>query len=410
VTVDSAGTITLRAGGATICFAKTGQATFDSPTGIKFECGQSSLTILSGGVVLASPNVTAAAGAASLLMLGKETAGTSSKTVTIEAAGVCSIKGTSALKLQEAEAVKAQEKHGSKGDKNEIIGFTPIAGSSRGHSQEPETDRPQWCEANAKPAPPSLTITSETVVTSPKDRARLRIAVGEEVRLTVTPGPAAWAIKNGEGTLRPKSESASSIVFVAKGRGGPVTIAATKDGGTASITLTVVEPESWSMVRRPGSKLRHAHGRPDCGWLGVMYLHPDGVNFQSVETREMDSHYTGTGCYAGFNGDYHGNYPLPERASDWFPMKRHTPHGTTDDIPDTIYTGDPGAQVTGAQPPFVAGSGYFPITIQWKVGTSKPKDLPIVKQEDAVISNGKCESRKGGHSESTKYNDPTSTY
>jgi type VI secretion system secreted protein VgrG len=112
VTVDSAGTITLRAGGATICFAKTGQATFDSPTGIKFECGESSLTILPGVVVLASPNVTAAAGAASLLMLGKETAGTSSKTVTIEAAGMCSIKGTSALKLQEAEAKKAKQPSG----------------------------------------------------------------------------------------------------------------------------------------------------------------------------------------------------------------------------------------------------------------------------------------------------------
>ena len=36
VTVDSAGTITMMAGGATVCIDKTGMTTFDSPTGINF--------------------------------------------------------------------------------------------------------------------------------------------------------------------------------------------------------------------------------------------------------------------------------------------------------------------------------------------------------------------------------------
>jgi hypothetical protein len=141
-----------------------------------------------------------------------------------------------------------------------------------------------------------------------------------------------------------------------------------------------------------------------------MYLHPNDVNFYKVKTREMDSHYVGNGCYAGFNGSYHGNYPPPDQASDWFRMKRHTAHGTTDDAPDTIYTGDPGAGVTGTLPPFAPGSGYFPITIQWRIGTGQPKNLPVVKQADAVFPNGRCESRKGGHIESTNHNDPTSTY
>ncbi len=106
VTVDSAGTITLTAGGATVCLDKTGKATFDSPTGIKFVCGASSLAILPGGVAIASPAVTAAAGAGSVVAMGKETAAIKSKTVAIEADGVCTIKGKSALKLQEAEGVK----------------------------------------------------------------------------------------------------------------------------------------------------------------------------------------------------------------------------------------------------------------------------------------------------------------
>ena len=112
VTVDSAGTITLTAGGATVCFDKTGKATFDSPTGIKLECGASSLTILPGGIAIASPNVTAAAGAGSTMAMGADAVGMNSKTVTIVADGVCTIKGTSALKLQEAEGVKAKKTDG----------------------------------------------------------------------------------------------------------------------------------------------------------------------------------------------------------------------------------------------------------------------------------------------------------
>jgi type VI secretion system secreted protein VgrG len=112
VTMDSAGTITLQAGGATVCLDKTGKATFDSPTGIKFVVGGSSLAILPGGVVLASPAVTAAAGAGSVVAMGADAVAMKSKTVTIEADGVCSIKGKSALKLQEAEPVKAKKSKG----------------------------------------------------------------------------------------------------------------------------------------------------------------------------------------------------------------------------------------------------------------------------------------------------------
>ncbi len=113
MTVDSAGTITLQTGGATVCLDKTGKATFDSPTGIKFVCGASSLAILPGGVAIASPAVTAAAGAGSVVAMGEETVAMKSKTVTIEADGVCTIKGKSTLKLQEAEGVKGKRRKSS---------------------------------------------------------------------------------------------------------------------------------------------------------------------------------------------------------------------------------------------------------------------------------------------------------
>jgi hypothetical protein len=131
VTVDSAGTITLTAGGATVCFDKTGKATFDSPTGIKLECGASSLTILPGGIAIASPNVTAAAGVGSTMALGADAVGMNSKTVTIVADGVCTIKGTSALKLQEAEAVKAKKAAGPSPAEREGQGASSAGGKAR---------------------------------------------------------------------------------------------------------------------------------------------------------------------------------------------------------------------------------------------------------------------------------------
>ncbi len=115
VTVDSAGTITITAGGATVCLDKTGKATFDSPTGIKFVCGASTLAILPGGVAFASPAVTAAAGAGSTVAMGEDAVVMKSKTVTVEADGVCTVKGKSALKLQEAEGPKGKKGGGSAG-------------------------------------------------------------------------------------------------------------------------------------------------------------------------------------------------------------------------------------------------------------------------------------------------------
>jgi hypothetical protein len=154
VTVDSAGTITLTAGGATVCFDKTGKATFDSPTGIKLECGASSLTILPGGIAIASPNVTAAAGAGSTMALGEALAAMKSKTVTIVADGVCSIKGTSALKLQEAEGVPVQvKKSGKSSNASEGKGASASGGKPAPTvGKQPGTDKPPGPADDFKPA------------------------------------------------------------------------------------------------------------------------------------------------------------------------------------------------------------------------------------------------------------------
>jgi type VI secretion system secreted protein VgrG len=137
VSVDSAGTITLQAGGATVCFDKSGKATIDSPTGIKLVVGGSSVSILPGGVVLASPAVTAAAGAGSTVAMGTDGVGMKSKTVTIEADGVCSVKGKMALKLQEAEPLKGKKSKSSglqKAETDKAMAGAPSPKARKGRS------------------------------------------------------------------------------------------------------------------------------------------------------------------------------------------------------------------------------------------------------------------------------------
>jgi type VI secretion system secreted protein VgrG len=264
--------------------------------------------------------------------------------------------------------------------------------------------------SNASPGCP-CTITSQTVATSPSNRTRTRIGVGEEVTLTVNPGPASWTVSGGNGTLSPSSGSNTSITYTAGDSAGTVTITAHGPNCTCTIVFTVVEPSNWTMKRKLNTNLFHRAGIPECGWKGEAYIHPNDVNFYRVEVREKDSKGVTTGSFHPFEGIYHGNYPPPDRVSPWFPLPTHTDtDGTKADLVDTIYSGYPGSASVGAVPPFHPGTLYFPMVWQWRVGTGATKSFPQVRQEHEISADGRCESRKGGHTEHTTYNDPASTY
>jgi hypothetical protein len=99
VTLDSAGKITMMAGGATVLVDKAGMVTVTSPTGINLLCGGSGLSLLPGAIAVTAAAVTAAAGGASTMEMGEKAVTMKSKTVTIEAETTCSIQGKSVLKL-----------------------------------------------------------------------------------------------------------------------------------------------------------------------------------------------------------------------------------------------------------------------------------------------------------------------
>jgi hypothetical protein len=227
-----------------------------------------------------------------------------------------------------------------------------------------------------KPCTP-CTLSSETVAKSPADRTRTKIGIGEEVDITVSPGESVtWSVTGG-GKVSPTSGTKTR--FTAHERVSTSTVTATRsDGCKCTIVFTVIEPTNFTMKMRPGTKT-HPSGRPQVAWKGQIFVHPNDVNFYRVEVREKDSQYVGTGSYKKYTGDWHGNYPPPDRVSDWLtlPMADHTDaDGNKVSGQDTVDTGDPGAAVTGSKPPFKVGSGYFPIVWQWHVGSGSAKDFP----------------------------------
>lgn len=248
---------------------------------------------------------------------------------------------------------------------------------------------------------PTCTITSETAVSVPANRARTTIGVGEDVGLTVSPGPATWSV-GGEGVL--SSNSGTSVTFRAGRNPGTVVITAVGAGCSCSITFTVIAPSAVFMGRQPNTPLKHTNGRPDCGFLGQFLLRPDTVSFINLEVREKNSRSTADGFYEPFNNCTH--QPEEQTESDWFTMNDCIPgQGTPANLNDTIYSGDPG---TG--PPFTAGTMVFPIDWEYRVWGGPAQALPHFEQRHQVITAGTCTTTKDGTSIATNPSDPTSSW
>jgi hypothetical protein len=273
------------------------------------------------------------------------------------------------------------------------------------------SDAPVCPPGSTKPGCPcaGAHITPETRAHSPANRARTTVGAGEEVDLTYSLGQADWAAVGAAGTLN--AVAGPMVTFTAGDTAGSVTITATGGGCTATLTLTVVLPASFTMKRRVGTNLGHTHGRPDCAWFGTMMVHPDTVNFYRVRVRELNSTITLGGSYniPAWVGLKHQGDAQTESA--FFGMAGHTDaQGSEVALADNIATGDPGAASTGAAVPFTPGTHSFPIDWQWQVqGLAGIHNFPAQRQEAEIFATGRCESRKGGHTEHTLFSDATST-
>jgi hypothetical protein len=272
-----------------------------------------------------------------------------------------------------------------------------MSGSDTNSSNPSGGTNPTGSTTGVKRKCKTCTITSETVVTAPANRARTTIGVGEEVNLTCSNSSVGWSV-TGDAVL---NGGGASATLQAGSTAGAVVVTATGPTCTCSITFNVITPSDPLMQPAPGYDLKHHSGRPDCGYYGEFYLPPDTVSFKNLEVREKNSKCVAEGFYIKFNNITH--QPAGQTESGWFTMNDCVSgKGTPANLDDTIYSGDPG----GAGPPFEAGTMTFPIVWEYRVRGGAATALKQFEQKHVVDATGKCTTAKDGASASRVPGDP----
>jgi hypothetical protein len=264
------------------------------------------------------------------------------------------------------------------------------------------SNNPPSCPASTPSAGGPVTVIrvdTQTVVTTPTDRTRKKLGVGERVTLTLQPtslSPVSWSI-SGNGAL--SATTGNPVTFAAHDRASNPTITATYQGGPYSVTFNVIEPNSGIIEQEPGTGVWHIQGTVSCGFKGRPYIKPDDVSFQYIQWREGSVAGTASGYLAQKNGEMHA-------PSSWFfaagPVT--TGKGTKVDAIDTIASG------TYTWTPYAAGTFTWNIPWLFRVGEGAEKQFTTVTHQETTDATGKITISKGGTSKSKNLNDPTSNY
>lgn len=229
----------------------------------------------------------------------------------------------------------------------------------------------------------AIKIDSTTVATTPSDRTRKTIGVGEIVNLSFLPGnlsPVTWSLQ-GSGTLNPLS--GNQVVFTAPDSASSVTIEASYKCVTCPITFTVVEPTSESAVIF-GATYSYPPGDQGVGMYLEVTVHPTNVSFANVQLLEIPGPASGnTGWFTNFPA----GQPAHPPNTNWAWLS-----------PDNILYDD--VELSGIAPPWSVGSVQWDIPVQWRViGSSNIGSLPNVIQYFSINgTNGSSTVTKFGQS------------
>jgi transglutaminase-like putative cysteine protease len=238
-----------------------------------------------------------------------------------------------------------------------------------------------------------LAIKSETVATTPTDRTRTEIGVGEEVVLTLLPSglsSVTWSIA-GNGKL--STTSGASTTLTAHERASTPTVSATFGSDTCPSSFNVIEPSGGTVVRMAGTGIFHAGPNlSSVGFKGDFRLSPNTVSFYNIEMREGGGAAVATGLYAGENGRVHPTGP-------WLTVN----FDNDVNVIDTI-------QAATHAPPLINGDFTWPIEWEFRVGSGAQKAFTTVthfQESDAT----RAQIQKGGAGPfSKKHSDPASSY
>jgi hypothetical protein len=150
-------------------------------------------------------------------------------------------------------------------------------------------------------------IVTETVATSPPDRARKTIGVGEEVTLTVLPdgiGYVDWEVAEGEGEI---VDHYSEKRFIAPASAEISTLTASFCDTSLSVTLSIIQPQEVRFARKQCQTA--SWPEPGAPWFYIdyqvwAYLYPDTVNFSKLFLSEGES-------YPYYSGSFGTLTPIP---------------------------------------------------------------------------------------------------
>ena len=255
------------------------------------------------------------------------------------------------------------------------VPFANIVNNPGTPSVQPLTQQPQPGTPGPSPSPtPKVTITSQTVATSPADRSRLTVGVGEQVKLTFSGGSANWSISGGQGSVTP---SGKTSIYSASITPATETIVAvdTVNSATATITFDVIKPTGLLFEREPGTTIHHHKDWPDIGFSAKVYLQPDTVSFEYIGVREHDANYVATGYYAWENGQSHGGATNAEVVTSLVPGK-----GWLLAEPDDVWSGR-----QPANPPFAPG--HETVDIPWEYDAAADGDAGPFYPIATVVQN-----------------------
>ena len=212
-----------------------------------------------------------------------------------------------------------------------------------------------------------------------KNRARLKLGVGEEVVLSGMPTNTIW--NASAGTL--SGSNGNGTMFTAPNNKGTVTVTAKVNGISLQTIFNVVEPASESAVIY--SNNTYSAGSQGVGMrLAPITVAPTSVSFYNVECLEVP------GPATEITG-YFTNYPAITLA--------HNPNTNWIQLTENNTWAD-NAAFYGYPSPWYAGSFKWIIPVQWRVvGSSNAVSLPNRTQTFSIQNtNGTSTVSKLGQS------------
>jgi len=269
---------------------------------------------------------------------------------------------------------------------------------ARAQGEGPAAPAGTLTATNFSSGSPVIQITNQCVATTPANRARTILGVGEEVRLGLAGAPSgAYAWSASAGSVSDASGAATT--FTAPSNAMTATLTLTLPGGQSlNRAFTVVEP----------SGVDHADllsvydfdtNESGAGMYCRVYVGPTNVSFYRVQLMEVA---TNAADITGYYADPMNAWDPPEDLKDfqanvWFQINadnswQHNGKNDGTDYDQAWWSDD--------NPPWSPGGGLtWNYSARWKIGTGPTNKLPTGwSQQVSLQSDGTITIEKFGHS------------